>query len=219
MPPKFPLQPRRFAGKSRFALTENVFVWLQIGAVIFGARPFFWLGISTALLFIFYFLFFYAFLFAVILLPNIWSFFILTAFLIGNNYKIKIYFDFLLFLFQSIFAAVGLFFFYFFDFFVADLIILFILKYFIFIFLLFSFFVCFSFSPILILKHRMDIVTAIQSSISAVFKNYKAFLILFIFISILFFISFLTAGLALVIILPILAGTFYAAYNDIFEGV
>ena len=218
MPP-FPLKPRRFAGKSRLNPAENVFVWLQIGAVIFAARPFFWLGVSTVLLFIFYFLFFYAFLFAVILLPNVWSFYVLTAFLIANDYKIKIYFDFLLILFQSIFAVVALLLFYFFDFFVSDLVILFVLKCFIFVLIMFSFFLCFSFAPILILKHHLDVLMAIKSSTAAIFKNYKAFLILFIFIGILFFVAFLTAGLALVIILPILAGTFYAAYNDIFEGV
>lgn len=219
MPLQFPLRPRRFAGKSRTNPAENAFVWLQIGAVIFSARLFFWLGISTALLFLFYFLFFYAFLLAVILLPNIWSFYVLTAFLIANDYKIKFYGDFLLFLMQTAFSLTLFLLFYLLNYLITDLVILFVLKVFILIVAIFLFLILFSFAPILILQHRMDVVEAIKSSVSAILKNYKAFFVFFIFIGILFFVSFLMAGLALIIILPILSGAFYAAYNDIFEGV
>ena len=135
-------------------------------------------------------------------------------------------FDFLLFLIQSFFALAVYFLFYLLNFLdnlewqnLTQIFTLFFLKFLVLFLVAVLFFALFSFPPFLMRKHKMDIFWAIQSSITAVFKNYKAFFILFIFMGILFFIGILTAGVAFLVILPILAGTFFAAYNDIFEGV
>ena len=135
-------------------------------------------------------------------------------------------FDFLLFLIQSLFALAVYFLFYLLHFLdnlewqnLTQIFTLFFLKFLVLFLVAVLFFALFSFPPFLMRKHKMDIFLAIQSSITAVFKNYKAFAILFIFMGILFFIGILTAGVAFLVILPILAGTFFGAYNDIFEGV
>lgn len=232
MPPKFPLQPRRFAGKSRVQNAQNAVLWLQAGALIFLTRPFFWCAFGFFILFLFYFSFYlfyfyssFFFFIILIVLPNCWHFYLNIAFSISHHQKINIKksFDFLLFLLTNLFSIFSFFIFYFLSFLenktFNQILVNFILYFFVFLFIFILFFLLFSFSALLIKNQKTEIFHAFYYSFLAILNNYRAFLILFLFFLMLFFIGILSAGLALIVIIPILAGTFSTAYEDIFEGI
>ena len=62
----------------------------------------------------------------------------------------------------------------------------------------------------------MDAVDALKASFSANLKNLVPMLIYSIFVLVLAFFAALPAGLGFLILVPVLAGSIYAQYRDIF---
>ncbi len=222
---RFPLRAPTFSAHARFVSTENLFLWLQMGALIFLKRPFFWLFLTLFPLALFYSSFFLPpifYFFILILLPNIWSIYLQFAFFVAQNKPIRFKksFDFLLFLIINSFSILFLFLFYFTLILkpeeLTQIFLLLFLQIFILFLFVFLFFLFFSFSPLLIFNQKMELFSAIYFSILAIFNNWKIFALLFLFCLLFLLLSILTAGLGVLIILPILSGTFCAAYEDLF---
>ncbi len=72
------------------------------------------------------------------------------------------------------------------------------------------------FAPALILFNGMDAVDALKASFSANLKNLVPMLIYSIFVLVLAFFAALPAGLGFLVLVPVLAGSIYAQYRDIF---
>lgn len=77
----------------------------------------------------------------------------------------------------------------------------------------------FWFAPALVLFHGMAPLAAVKASFSACLKNWLAFLVFGLLLSILFFFATLPLGLGFLVLIPLLFGALYASYRDIFVGI
>jgi uncharacterized membrane protein len=87
------------------------------------------------------------------------------------------------------------------------------------LFLLVPLGMAFSFAPALALLHGMPAGQALRASFAACARNALAFLVLALIFAILLFFALLPMGLGVLLLLPVLFGTLYAAYRDIFPGI
>lgn len=76
----------------------------------------------------------------------------------------------------------------------------------------------FWFAPLLVYFHGLGIRQALEVSFLACARNWIAFLVLGIMISILAFFAALPMGLGFLVLVPVLAGALYASYRDVFVG-
>jgi uncharacterized membrane protein len=74
------------------------------------------------------------------------------------------------------------------------------------------------FAPALVLFKQMPAKAAMQASFGACLRNWQALLIYGVITLILMFFAALPLGLGFLVLGPILVGTLYAAYRDIFVG-
>jgi uncharacterized membrane protein len=74
------------------------------------------------------------------------------------------------------------------------------------------------FAPALVLFNGMSPCKACKASFWAILKNILPFLILGLIVNILSFLAMLPAGLGYLVLVPVLAGTVYASYRDVFLG-
>ncbi len=72
------------------------------------------------------------------------------------------------------------------------------------------------FAPSLVLFNNMSPLAALGASFKACLKNIFPFLFYGLIVLALFFIAALPAGLGFLILIPVLSGSIYAAYRDIF---
>ncbi len=77
----------------------------------------------------------------------------------------------------------------------------------------------FWFAPALVLFHRMAPLDAVKASFGACLKNWLAFLVFGLLLSILLFFAALPLGLGFLVLIPVLFGALHASYRDIFVGV
>lgn len=77
----------------------------------------------------------------------------------------------------------------------------------------------FWFAPALVLFHGMAPLEAVKASFAACLKNWLAFLVFGLLLSILLFFAALPLGLGFLVLIPVLFGALYASYRDIFVGV
>lgn len=75
------------------------------------------------------------------------------------------------------------------------------------------------FAPPLVLFHNMPPVAAMKASFEACYRNWLPFTVYGIVLFILCFFAFLPAMLGFILLIPVLAGAWYASYRDIFPGV
>jgi uncharacterized membrane protein len=73
------------------------------------------------------------------------------------------------------------------------------------------------FAPALVVFHNVAPLEAMKASFGACLKNLAAFLIYGVIAFVLLFVAALPFGLGLLVLLPILLGSLYAAYVEIFE--
>lgn len=74
----------------------------------------------------------------------------------------------------------------------------------------------FWFAPALVAFHNMAPTTALKASFSACMKNLPVFLVFGLLVTVLAFFAALPMGLGFLILLPVLTGSLYASYRDIF---
>ena len=72
------------------------------------------------------------------------------------------------------------------------------------------------FAPALIFFNNMAPVEALKASFNACVKNILAFLVYGVVVVTLLFFAALPAGLGLLVLVPVIAGSTYAAYRDVF---
>ena len=72
------------------------------------------------------------------------------------------------------------------------------------------------FAPALVFFNNMSPVDACKASLNACLKNILPFLILGLVIFVLAFFAALPVGLGFLVLVPVLAGTLYASYQDVF---
>ena len=72
------------------------------------------------------------------------------------------------------------------------------------------------FAPALVLFNGMEAVDALKASFAANLKNLVPMLVYGIFVLVLAFFAALPAGLGFLVLAPVLAGSIYAQYRDIF---
>ena len=72
------------------------------------------------------------------------------------------------------------------------------------------------FAPALVLFNGMPPLGACRASFAACLKNVWPFLILGLIVCVLCFLAALPAGLGFLVFIPVLAGTAYASYQDVF---
>jgi len=72
------------------------------------------------------------------------------------------------------------------------------------------------FAPALVFFNAMAPVEAMKASFHACLKNWLAFLVYGIILTVLFFLSALLLGLGFLVLIPVMAGALYASYRDIF---
>ena len=60
---------------------------------------------------------------------------------------------------------------------------------------------------------------AMKMSLSACFNNFGAFVVLGVLIYVLIWVAMLPAGLGVLVLIPVLAGTLYASYQDVFGAM
>lgn len=72
------------------------------------------------------------------------------------------------------------------------------------------------FAPALVLFNNMPPADACKASLNACLKNILPFLILGLVVFVLSFFAALPVGLGFLVLLPVLAGTAYASYQDVF---
>jgi len=75
------------------------------------------------------------------------------------------------------------------------------------------------FAPALVAFHDMAPVAALKASFAACLKNLVVFLVYGLLTLVLCFFAALPAGIGFLVLIPVLAGSLYAAYRDIFVGV
>ena len=74
------------------------------------------------------------------------------------------------------------------------------------------------FAPALVFFNNMAPLEACKASFNACLKNILPFLILWLIFFVLSFIAALPVGLGFLVLLPLLAGTLYASYLDVFTA-
>ena len=74
----------------------------------------------------------------------------------------------------------------------------------------------FWFAPALVFFNNMTAADALRASFGACLKNIPAFLVYGVIVMVLLFFAALPAGLGLLVLLPVIAGSAYASYRDIF---
>lgn len=72
------------------------------------------------------------------------------------------------------------------------------------------------FAPALVLFNRMAPLDACKASLNACLKNILPFLVLGLIVFVLAFFAALPVGLGFLVLIPVLAGTAYASYQDVF---
>lgn len=72
------------------------------------------------------------------------------------------------------------------------------------------------FAPALVFFNNMSPIDALKASFNACLKNLLAFLVYGLIVVTLLFFAALPAGLGLLVLLPVIAGSTYASYRDIF---
>lgn len=72
------------------------------------------------------------------------------------------------------------------------------------------------FAPALVLFNNMAPVDALKASFSACLKNILAFLVYGVILMVLSFFAALPIGLGFLILIPVIAGSLYVSYRDIF---
>ena len=72
------------------------------------------------------------------------------------------------------------------------------------------------FAPALVFFNNMAPVEALKASFNACLKNTLPFLILGLIVIVLMFFAALPVGLGFLVLFPVLAGTLYASYQDVF---
>lgn len=76
----------------------------------------------------------------------------------------------------------------------------------------------FWFSPLLILFHGLGVRSALGISFQACARNWIAFMVLGLIVSIVAFFAALPMGLGFLVLVPVMAGAMYASYRDVFVG-
>ncbi len=72
-------------------------------------------------------------------------------------------------------------------------------------------------APPLAVFHDIPAMTAMKQSFLASWRSLPAFVVAFFLVALMLFLTALTMGLALLIVIPVMAGATYAAYRDLFE--
>ena len=72
------------------------------------------------------------------------------------------------------------------------------------------------FAPALVFFNHMQPVEALKASFEACMKNVLAFLVYGLIVLVLAFFAALPVGLGFLVLIPVLAGSVYAAYRDVF---
>lgn len=72
-------------------------------------------------------------------------------------------------------------------------------------------------APPLAVFHDIPAMTAMKQSFLASWRSLPAFIVAFFLVALMLFLTSLTLGLALLVVIPIMAGATYAAYRDLFE--
>ena len=70
-------------------------------------------------------------------------------------------------------------------------------------------------APLVVLRDTPPL-DAMKMSLSACFSNFGAFVVLGVMIYVLIWLAMLPAGLGVLVLIPVLAGTLYASYQDVF---
>ncbi len=73
-------------------------------------------------------------------------------------------------------------------------------------------------APLVVLRDTPPL-DAMKMSLSACFNNFGAFLVLGVLIYVLIWVAMLPAGLGVLVLVPVLAGTLYASFQDVFGDV
>ena len=72
------------------------------------------------------------------------------------------------------------------------------------------------FAPALVFFNHMQPVAALKASFEACMKNVLAFMVYGLIVLVLAFFAALPVGLGFLVLIPVLAGSVYAAYRDVF---
>lgn len=72
-------------------------------------------------------------------------------------------------------------------------------------------------APALAVFHDVPAMQAMKHSFVASLRSLPAFIVAFFLVALMLFLTALTMGLALLVVVPIMAGSTYAAYGDLFE--
>ena len=73
-------------------------------------------------------------------------------------------------------------------------------------------------APLVVLRNTPPL-DAMKMSLSACFNNFGAFVVLGVLIYVLIWVAMLPAGLGVLVLIPVLAGTLYASYQDVFGAM
>ncbi len=72
-------------------------------------------------------------------------------------------------------------------------------------------------APPLAVFHDIPAMQAMKHSFVASWRSLPAFIVAFFLVALMLFLTTLTMGLALLVVVPIMAGSTYAAYGDLFD--
>ena len=72
-------------------------------------------------------------------------------------------------------------------------------------------------APPLAVFHDIPAITAMKHSFVASWRSLPAFIVAFFLVALMLFLTALTMGLALLVVIPVMAGATYAAYQDLYE--
>ena len=72
-------------------------------------------------------------------------------------------------------------------------------------------------APPLAVFHDIPAMQAMKHSFVASLRSLPAFVVAFFLVTLMLFLTSLTLGLALLVVIPVMAGATYAAYRDLFE--
>lgn len=229
--PIFPLAPKIFDGSSRQVDAGAVFLWLRQGSLLFLARPGLWLGAAALALFI---------ACASLLAPLAGSVLLVVGLSLqhaGMQNLCRALSEERELRFSSFFSG-------FFGKFNGLLLIgavtalllccalwcgevlssgmsgapARVLRFFIAFVLSIPVLLAAGFAPVLHLFNDMPPLPAMRSSFQACASNWRPLLVLAVVFLLLAFIALLSAGLGLLVVIPIASGVLYAAYRDIFPG-
>jgi len=77
-------------------------------------------------------------------------------------------------------------------------------------------YMAFWFAPLLIVLHEVPIVKSLQMSFFGCMKNILPFLVYGILLLVIFVVGFIPLGLGLLVVMPVLFGSMFASYKEIF---